>query len=266
MRADDTVSSRAAEKRCTACGETKSLSDFYRFRRPDRGPGLYLRSRCKPCFRGPRPTYPTVECAVCERSFKAKPAEIAAGNAKYCSRTCFHVALRQPIDPIVLSEDGLTGRIPLHARDGSIRAYAVIDAADSEWAGQWNWSLNSSGYASRKEWDDEHHCHEVKLHREILGLESGDSLDGDHIDRDRLNCRRSNLRALPIGKNAQNRSSHAGSTSVYRGVSFDKGTGKWIAYFMVEGKRTYLGSFEIETEAAQAARDARRQFMPYAVD
>lgn len=32
-----------------------------------------------------------------------------------------------------------TVRIPLRARDGSIRAYALVDAADAEWLSQWTW-------------------------------------------------------------------------------------------------------------------------------
>jgi hypothetical protein len=31
--------------------------------------------------------------------------------------------------------------IPLRARDGSVKAWALIDAADAAWLNQWRWSM-----------------------------------------------------------------------------------------------------------------------------
>ena len=47
-------------------------------------------------------------------------------------------------------------------------------------------------------------------------------------------------------------SSLRGETSMYRGVSLVRATGKWQVDITVEGKRTYLGLFDSEVEAAQA--------------
>lgn len=159
-----------------------------------------------------------------------------------------------------------TARIPLRARDGSIRAYALVDAADAEWANQWRWSLGK-GYALRIG------CaggsrQTILLHRELLGLSPGDGLEGDHINRDRLDCRRANLRVVPKKgqPNHQNVSSHRGATSRHRGVSWDKRNGKWFVKVWAGGKHHYLGLFADEEEAAQVARDARLRLMPYAVD
>ena len=155
--------------------------------------------------------------------------------------------------------------IPLHARDGSVRAYAVVDAADAEWANRWRWSLIANRYAGRAVMVDGH-SRPVYLHRELLGLTHGDGREVDHIDRDYLNDRRGNLRAIPKRGNRQNRSSLCGSSSVHRGVSFHKSTGKWQSRIKVDGKETYLGLFDTELEASEAARRARLQAMPYAVD
>lgn len=65
--------------------------------------------------------------------------------------------------------------IPLSARDGSIRAYAIVDATDAHWINQWRWHLDK-GYARRNEWRDGK-CIAILLHRELLGLRSGDGLE-----------------------------------------------------------------------------------------
>lgn len=155
-------------------------------------------------------------------------------------------------------------RIPLRAMNGSIRAYAIVDAADAAWVNQWRWCL-SDGYAVRAEWDGTRY-HPVRLHRALLGLKRGDERDGDHEDRDKLNCRRSNLRIVPKGANSQNQPGHADSTSIYRGVSWHKRGKKWRACVRVDGRQIALGLYDDEEEAARVAREARLRLLPYAVD
>lgn len=157
-------------------------------------------------------------------------------------------------------------RIPLRARDGSVRAYAIVDAADAEFISQWRWQINSvTGYALRKKREGQR-THTIYLHRELLGLVPADGLFGDHIDRDRLNCRRSNLRVLRLGENQQNTSAQRGTSSVYRGVSWIAQSGKWRAAIRVKSKTYTLGLFENESDAANAARVARQQILPFSTD
>ena len=159
-----------------------------------------------------------------------------------------------------------TARIPLYTKHGTIRAYATVDAADAAWANQWVWKLSTNdGYAWRSEKIDGKFV-TISLHRALLGLRQGDGIEGDHIDRDRLNNRRSNLRALPKGANGQNRQSLPGSTSKYRGVCWDKRSRRWKAAVHFQGKVMNLGYFDSEEDAAAAARSVRLRLMPYAVD
>lgn len=88
MRPHDTAPAAEGEKRCMACGKTKPLIEFSRYHRSDRGPGWYLRSRCKPCHRAPRESYPTVICEQCGRIFKTNPVYVRKGTARFCSRAC----------------------------------------------------------------------------------------------------------------------------------------------------------------------------------
>lgn len=158
-----------------------------------------------------------------------------------------------------------TVRIPLRARDGSIRAYAIIDATDAEFVNQWRWHLGSNGYAERNVHADGKK-HNVSLHRELLGLTRGDGLEGDHIDRDRLNDRRENLRILTRPLNRQNTPSTTGSSSRYRGVCWHKLKLKWTAYISLNYRRIHLGNFSDEHEAGAAALAARQSMMTHSVD
>lgn len=202
-------------------------------------------------------------CSTCETPIVRKPSKVLERN--YCSVRCSRS--RPPVQPI-LDIDGLTAHIPLHDRFGNIRAHAIIDVADAAWAGQWAWHLTGKGYAGRiAQVGEERPGNVVLLHRELLGLPQVrvGAIDGDHINRNKLDYRRENLRIAP-GTNGQNRSSRSGSSSVYRGVSWHKATGKWAARTTVDGKDRHLGLFTSEQEAAEVARAARLQFQPYAVD
>jgi hypothetical protein len=100
------------------------------------------------------------------------------------------------------------------------------------------------------------------MHRELLGLTTGDSRQGDHINRDRLDNRRANLRIVTLAENRQNLAAQRGSTSAYRGVSWDKQAEKWRASAKLDGKAKFLGTFEREEDAGRAAADFRAEHMP----
>lgn len=72
----------------------------------------------------------------------------------------------------------------------------------------------------------------------------------DHINRNGLDNRKSNLRAVTNSQNQANKKSQVNSSSQYKGVS-RKGN-SWQAEGRVNYKRTYLGCFKSEEEAAKA--------------
>ena len=75
----------------------------------------------------------------------------------------------------------------------------------------------------------------------------------DHIDRDPLNNRMSNLRIATREENCQNASKYKAKTSsIYKGVCFHKQKQKWMAYINVNKKRHGLGYFNNEIDAAIA--------------
>jgi len=133
-------------------------------------------------------------------------------------------------------------RIPLG--DG---LYAYVDAADYEWLSRWSWHL-INGYAGR--WEK---GRQIYLHRQIMQPPKG--MKVDHADRNKLDDTRDNLRVCTQRENILNQGKKGGSASRFKGVEYRKyrsGRRKCYAQIRINGKKTYLGSFDEEADAARA--------------
>lgn len=160
----------------------------------------------------------------------------------------------------------MTARIPLRRRDGSVRAWAKLDAGDVAAALPFSWFVNPrGGYAVANVEGGPKGRTTHSLHRLVMGLAPGGGGEVDHINRDPLDNRRSNLRLVSRAQNKQNLSAsgYRGSSSQYRGVTWSKKHSKWIAQAQLDGKRHYLGIFEREEDAAAAAAAFRAEHMPF---
>jgi hypothetical protein len=100
------------------------------------------------------------------------------------------------------------------------------------------------------------------MHREILGLEHGDPTEVDHRNGDPLDNRRQNLRVVSRAENAQNVPARGG-TSPFRGVTWDKRKGRWMAQAKLGGRQRFIGYFDDDAEAGRAAAEWRRENMPF---
>lgn len=149
-----------------------------------------------------------------------------------------------------------------HKGSGEIRGWTTVDDGDYEWLSRWKWSL-IDGYARRGSRTAEGKPHLVSMHRVLLDLEPGDSRQTDHINRDRLDNRRSNLRIVTQRENKHNMPVRKGS-SRYRGVRRSRDA--WQAYVMVDGKFHHLGVFSSEDYAGGVAFMARRLMLDGATD
>jgi hypothetical protein len=154
-------------------------------------------------------------------------------------------------------------RIPLCNQAGEVIAHALVDDEDA-WAAAHRWFLINDRYAARNKRNGGGR-RIVRLHRELLGLAHGDGLYADHINRDTLDNRRSNLRVGTPALNMQNVPGRPG-TSRFRGVSYFRPTGKWRAVCHIDRKQYHVGYFGTEEEAAAAASAFRSEHMPFAVE
>jgi hypothetical protein len=96
-----------------------------------------------------------------------------------------------------------------------------------------------------------------KVHRIIsyafLGLDiDNPKIKIDHIDRDRLNNKLSNLRQVTNQQNCFNRTA--------KGYSWFKRDNKWSAHIKLDGKKIHLGYFDLEEDARQSYLNAKEKY------
>lgn len=142
--------------------------------------------------------------------------------------------------PKHVEPEGDVKRIPMG--DGR---YALVDAADYEWLNQYQWHLCGGGYAARCEKGKR-----ILMHREIMKPPKG--MVVDHIDANRANNCRRNLRVCTPGENQRNQRKQRGSASPYKGVGYIRGCKRCHAKLVFEGETVWLGFFDREPEAARA--------------
>jgi hypothetical protein len=147
--------------------------------------------------------------------------------------------------------------IVLRNRKGDVVGHALVDDADYDWLNQWRWCLGNrrthGAYVVRSEQAGGRNGKKVtvRMHRLILGLAPGDPREGDHINLNKLDNRRSNLRIATRAENARNQPLRKSNTSGYRGVYREDN--RWSARGFMGGKAIRLGRFDTAEEAGRVA-------------
>ncbi len=122
--------------------------------------------------------------------------------------------------------------IILKDKKGNPVAAAIIDSESLTDVIGHKWGLSTNGYATTGK---------KPLHRFLIPDKKGHYTD--HIDRDKMNNRMSNLRTVTPTESAINIGLKAHNTSGFIGVSFNSYRKKWEAYIKVNGKQKHLGIF-----------------------
>ena len=110
----------------------------------------------------------------------------------------------------------MTQHIPLYNR-AKRPLFAIVDDQDFERLIDYRWRLNSKGYAIRSYSMDGKEVL-IGLHREIMQPPPG--LVVDHINHDKLNNTRANLRLLTQQQNLVNRRVFRNNDTGFKGVTF----------------------------------------------
>jgi hypothetical protein len=148
----------------------------------------------------------------------------------------------------------VTAQLPLQTG-----GYALIDAADLPATAGYTWyqGVGTCGHVFRVEGRQGGTSKPVYLHRVVAQAPPG--LHVSHQNGDPLDCRRDNLLLLTAQQKSSRSKKRQGTTSRYRGVSWQRQIGRWTAYLRRDGRQYHLGTFQDEEAAARAYDQAARK-------
>ena len=133
------------------------------------------------------------------------------------------------------------------------KIFTLVDDDDYEWLPKEGWSCNGHGYAQKFI-----NIKIMQMHRLIMNAPK--NKDIDHINGNKLDNRRENLRFATRQQNAANRKIK--NFSKYRGVRYCENifSKYYEALINVNYKRINLGKFSTPEEAAKAYNKAALQY------
>jgi hypothetical protein len=139
--------------------------------------------------------------------------------------------------------------------------FAIVDDEDFVFLNQWKWCYNENGYATRgthKKINGKRISINYSMHRQVNNTPEG--FDTDHINQNKLDNRKSNLRTVTHQQNSFNYSPTKNNTSGCRGISWFKRDKKWLTQITLNGKTVHLGYFNKIKDAILARHNAELQY------
>ena len=127
-----------------------------------------------------------------------------------------------------------------------------IDLEDIDIIKEHRWSLDSKGYVRTRG------KMSISIHKLIMGGCDEDTID--HINHDRLDNRRCNLRACSFSENDINKSIQINNTSGIAGVYKNEKSGLWCAQIKINNQTIPLGSSSSFEKAIQIRKEAEEKY------
>ena len=141
----------------------------------------------------------------------------------------------------------------------------LVSDCDHLFLSGYNWSNNSHGYyscTSGGTWNG-YKVNGKRLHwfiAQLMGLEIPEGFEIDHINRNKLDNQRLNLRIASRRLQTQNTDSYKNNDSSFIGVYFNKNSksNPWVARISINNKREHIGSFKTPEESSEAYQAAKK--------
>jgi len=151
----------------------------------------------------------------------------------------------------------ITGNFSNRSKAYRDRKTFFVSAEDyEEFVDGYRFCLNSGGYVIYSGAKDG--LHNKFLHRIIM--DDPEDLVVDHINRNRLDNRRENLRIVSQQENGMNLSMSKRNKSGVAGVHWNKTRDKWQAQISYKYKHIFLGYFEKLEDATKTRKDAEMKY------
>lgn len=161
------------------------------------------------------------------------------------TKSCMSCRNRKEWSPIY---DGSVCKIPL-----TNGGFALIDSEDYDKIKHLSWNKSSAGYVRNAVFKGQTNW----LSKIIMGATTEQEVD--HINHDKLDNRKENLRICTSSQNCMNRAAKISNTGV-KGVCLDKNTGKFQVMIMHSGVSHYLGQYKTLEEATVVRKAAEEQY------
>lgn len=117
----------------------------------------------------------------------------------------------------------------------------IVDDDDYPLLSRFNWYISDTGYAMTQITGQKH----IRMHILVFGAMPKGNFVIDHKNRNKLDNRKVNLRAVTQSENVKNREA--------RGICFDRSRNKWIVRY----RRKFYGRYNTVREAERAYRNAK---------
>lgn len=137
----------------------------------------------------------------------------------------------------------------------------LIDDEDFTKVQSYSWFIDSKGHVIARKKLADTGAHKIRLHRLVMNVNSTSYPLVDHINGNKLDNRKQNLRLCDYQTNAFNKHHQKTNTSGYRGVDFHKKTNTWRSRVCFKGARYCLGYFKTAKEAGESSEKKRKELL-----
>lgn len=136
------------------------------------------------------------------------------------------------------------GQLIIKAKYKNKEYDCLIDEEDYEKVSQYKWYVDRDGYAFTAKPN-------LKMHQLILGKKEGYVID--HINHEKRDNRKSNLRHITRQANAMNMKKE-------RGLYWSEKHNFWIVQIRINAKTKHIGCYKTKEKAREARKEAEQKY------